>query len=435
MRRSGYCALGILIIFAATAAAEPSDYQRMLETLHITAMRPGADGNNPAAPNAANYDEARAGSLPLPDPLLLSDGRLVTTKAAWWQKRRPEIVALFDREIYGRIPANLPAVQWEHQTAVPHGVSATTEHRIGHVDNRAAPQIPVDIAMDVTLPSNAKGPVPVVIVLSWTGKWANMPVPEGQGPDWREQVLAAGWGYVELIPTTIQPDDPQKLREGIIGLANKGGPRTTEQWGALRAWAWGTSRAIDDLLTDPRIDGKHIAVAGHSRYGKAALVAMAYEPRLAVGFISSSGAGGAKLWRRDFGERLENLSGEGEYHWMAGNFVRYGGPKTVADLPIDAHELIALCAPRPVFIGSGTREAGDGWVDPRGMFLAAVAAGPVYRLLGEKDLGTDQFPPLGTALTEGALGFRQHPFGHTPQPNWATFLSFAKARFSASPPQ
>ncbi len=434
MGRSGYCALGFLIVFATAAAAEPSDYQRMLETLHITAMRPGADGMNPAASNAANYDEARASTLPLPDPLLRANGAPVTTRDAWWQKRRPEIVTSFDDEVYGRMPPNLPAVHWEHQTPVPRGMTATTEHRIGHVGNRAAP-LPVDIAMDLTLPVGAKGPVPVVIVLSWTGKGANAPIPEGQGPDWREQVLAAGWGYAELIPTTIQPDDPHKLREGIIGLANKGAPRSPEQWGALRAWAWGTSRAIDDLLTDPRVDGKHIAIAGHSRYGKAALVAMAYEPRIAVGFISSSGAGGAKLWRRDFGERLENLTGEGEYHWMAGNFLRYGGPKTARDLPIDAHELIALCAPRPVFIGSGTREAGDGWVDPRGMFLAAVAAGPVYRLLGEKDLGTDQFPPLGTALTEGALGFRQHPFGHTPQPNWATFISFAKTRFSAAPPQ
>jgi hypothetical protein len=118
---------------------------------------------------------------------------------------------------------------------------------------------------------------------------------------------------------------------------------------------------------------------------------------------------------------------------MAGIFLRYAGPLTVRDLPVDAHDLIALCAPRPIFIGTGTKEAGDGWTDPRGMFLAAVAAGPVYRLLGEKDLGTAEFPAVGVALTEGALGFRQHPFGHTPQPNWASFLAFAKARLSAPP--
>lgn len=435
MGRFGYGALALLIAIGVyPAQAEISDYEGLQKILHLTALRQGADGMNPNAPNAANYDETRAGKLPLPDPLRLTDGSRVTTHATWWQTRRPEIVEAFDREVYGRVPQNMPAVHWEHRTPLRRGTTATTEHRIGHVDNTAYPERAIDIAMDLTLPVGTHGPVPVVIVLSWTGKWANPPLPEGQGPDWREQVLAAGWGYVELTPTTIQPDDPQKLREGIIGLVNKGAPRTPEQWGALRAWAWGTSQAIDDLLTDDRIDAKRIAVAGHSRYGKAALVAMAYDTRIAIGYISSSGAGGAKLLRRDFGERLENLAGEGEYHWMAGNFLRYAGPMTVRDLPVDAHELIALCAPRPVFIGTGTKEAGDGWVDPRGMFLAAVAAGPVYRLLGEKDLGTAEFPAVGVALAEGAVGFRQHPFGHTPQPNWATFLSFAKAQLKAPPP-
>lgn len=435
MGRSAFGALAFLIAATSAAvAADSSDYREMLDVLHIASVRPGADGMNPNAPNAVNYDESRVGALALPDPLKANDGTPITTKTAWWNKRRPEIVELFDREVYGRVPASLPAIRWEHKPAEARNANSVSEHLIGHVDNSAYPAVAVDIAMDVTLPRNAKGPVPIAIVLSWTGKWANLPVPEGQGPDWRDQLLAAGWGYAELVPTTIQPDDPKKLREGIIGLANKGALRQPDQWGALRAWAWGTSRAIDVLLTDHRIDGKRIAVAGHSRYGKAALVAMAYDPRIAIGYISSSGAGGAKLLRRDFGEKLENLAGEGEHHWMAGNFIRYAGPKTVADLPVDAHELIALCAPRPVFIGTGTKEAGDGWVDPRGMFLAAVAAGPVYRLLGEKDLGTTAFPPVGTALTEGRLGFRQHPFGHTIQPNWATFISFAEAKFRASPP-
>lgn len=408
----------------------------MLKTLKITAVRPGADGFNPAAKNAANYDESRAGSYNLPDPLRLKNGKAVTTPEAWWKRRRPEIVAQFDRLIYGRVPANTPAIYWEKQADDPHGPNATvTENIVGHADNTADPAITVDIAMKLTLPPKAKGPVPVVVLLSWSGKWLTPPIPEGPGPDWHEQVLAAGWGYVELIPTTIQPDDPKKLREGIIGLTSKGQPRKPDQWGALRAWAWGTSRAIDYLVTDPRIDAKHIAVAGHSRYGKAALIAMAYDPRIAIGYISSSGAGGAKLLRRNYGERLENLAAESEAHWMAGNFLRYAaGKKTVADLPVDAHELIALCAPRPVFIGAGTKEAGDGWTDPKGMFLAEVAAGPVYRLLGAKNLGTAEYPPIGSAVTEGALGFRQHSFGHVSKPNWATFLAFAKQQFSAQQP-
>lgn len=432
MKRFSVAVLAVLVMGAAPVS---DDYQALLSRLQITSLRAGADGMNPDAANAANYDESRAGNAPLPDPMIGANGNAVTTADSWRTQRRPEIVAAFDHEIYGRVPAKIPAVRWEATGAeVPmRAVPAITTHYIGHVDNHAYPALAVDIAMAVTLPAKPNGKVPVMMVLSWTGKWANLPVPEGQGPDWRDQLLAAGWGYAEYVPTTVQPDDPKKLREGIIGLVNKGAPRPLDQWGALRAWAWGASRALDLLVSDRRIDATRIGVGGHSRYGKAALVAMAYDPRFAIGYISSSGAGGAKLLRRDYGERLENLAGEGEHHWMAGNFLRYAGPKTVADLPVDAHALIALCAPRPVFIGTGTREAGDGWVDPKGMFLAAVAAGPVYRLLGAGDLGTDQMPPVGTEVTKGALAFRQHPFGHTMQPNWAAFLAFADARLTSRP--
>jgi hypothetical protein len=152
---------------------------------------------------------------------------------------------------------------------------------------------------------------------------------------------------------------------------------------------------------------------------------MAYDPRFSVGFIGSSGAGGAKLLRRQFGEQVENLASSGEYHWFAGNFVRYAGPLTPNDLPVDGHELIALCAPRPVFISCGSPNVEGNWVDSRGQFLAAVAAGPVYRLLGKKDLGTAEMPPLGTGLTDGDLAFRQHEGGHTVGPNWPTLLTFA----------
>jgi hypothetical protein len=432
MKRFSVAVLAVLVMGAAPVS---DDYQALLSQLQITSLRAGADGMNPAAANAANYDESHTGNLPLPDPLTRTNGNAVTTADSWRAHRRPEIVAAFDREIYGRVPQNVPAVQWQATGAeVPvRAVPAITTHYVGHVDNRAYPALSVDIQVAVTLPSKTKGKVPVMVVLSWTGKWANLPIPEGQGADWHDQLLAAGWGYAEYVPTTVQPDDPKKLHEGIIGLVNKGAPRPLDQWGALRAWAWGASRVLDLLVSNPRIDAKRIGVGGHSRYGKAALVAMAYDPRFAIGYISSSGAGGAKLLRRDYGERLENLASEGEHHWMAGNFLRYAGPKTVADLPVDAHELIALSAPRPLFIGTGTREAGDGWVDPKGMFLAAVAAGPVYRLLGAGDLGTETMPPVGTEVTKGALAFRQHPFGHAMQPNWATFIAFAEARLTSRP--
>jgi hypothetical protein len=144
-----------------------------------------------------------------------------------------------------------------------------------------------------------------------------------------------------------------------------------------------------------------------------------------MGFIGSSGAGGAKLHRRNFGEMVENVASSGEYHWMAGNFIKYAGPLTANDLPVDSHELIALCAPRPVFISVGSPQVEGNWIDSRGQFMAAVAAGPVYRLLGKRDLGTTEMPEIETPLISGDLAFRQHSGGHTTGPNWPTFLTFA----------
>ncbi|HTC34321.1 MAG TPA: hypothetical protein VK724_13160 [Bryobacteraceae bacterium] len=162
-----------------------------------------------------------------------------------------------------------------------------------------------------------------------------------------------------------------------------------------------------------------------SRYGKASIVAMAYDPRFAAGFIASSGEGGVRLHRRNYGELLENLAALNEYHWMAGNFLKYAGPLTPNDLPVDSHELVALCAPRPVFVSAGSLQGGDGWVDAKGMFLAEAYAGPVYELLGKKGLGTTEMPPVETGLLSGDLAFRQHNAGHTAGPNWPTFLAFA----------
>ena len=170
-----------------------------------------------------------------------------------------------------------------------------------------------------------------------------------------------------------------------------------------------------------------------SRYGKAALITMAFDPRFAVVLVGSSGEGGAKLHRRNWGEAVENLTGSGEYHWMAGNFLKYAGPLKWDDLPVDSHELVALCAPRPVLISAGATN-GDGWVDAKGMFLAAAGAGPVYRLLGKKDLGTAEFPPIETPLIDGDVAFRQHSGGHTPGPNWPTFLTFADRSIKPPPP-
>jgi hypothetical protein len=412
------------------------DHQRMMDLLHISALRRGRDGN-PKSPLHANYDEAKANPFPnLPDPLTLKDGGKVSSADIWWNRRRPEIVEDFDREIYGRVPGNTPPVKWDviAITAETNGAyPVTTKKIVGHVDNSSDTNIAVNIQLTLATPAAATKPVPVILQLAFDfarsgrPRQTNAPVK----PAWQQQVLARGWGFATLVPVSVQADNGAGLTSGIIGLCQHGQPRQPEDWGALRAWAWGASRALDYLETDKAVDARRIGLEGVSRYGKAALVAMAYEPRFAIGFISSSGEGGAKLHRRDYGEVVENLAASGEYHWMAGNFLKYAGPLNWNDLPVDSHELIALCAPRPVFISAGSTN-GDAWVDPQGSFLAAVAAGPVYTLLGKKDLGTTNFPPIETGLLEGDLAFRQHSAGHTDAPNWPFFLDFAARYFDPS---
>ncbi len=409
------------------------DHQRLIDLLGIKELRPGRDGYHKDLPNSANYDEAKANPFPkLPDPLITNDGKRVTTAKMWWQVRRPQIVELFDREIYGRVPADAPAVHWE-VTATKRGedagVPTVTKSLIGHVDNSAYPLIDVNIKMELTTPANAKESVPVILEYGFIGKPPFPLPPPPPGPTWQEMLLAKGWGYAVLAPYSVQADNGAGLTEGIIGLCNHGQPRKLDDWGALRAWAWGGSRAMDYFASDPAVNAKQVGITGHSRFGKAALVTEAYDPRFAIGYISSSGEGGAKLSRRNWGETIENLTDKSEYHWMAGNFLKYGGPEQWSDLPVDSHELIALCAPRPVFVSAGTLEKGDGWVDARGMFMAEVAAGPVYRLLGAKGLNSTEFPPVLTPDIGGDLAFRQHGEGHTPLPNWPTFIEFASRYF------
>lgn len=414
------------------------DYQNMLGQLGITATRPGPSGN-PNAPNAANTDESKAAPYTtLPDPLVLNNGQKVTTAKMWWNKRRPQIVEYFDREIYGRVPAHTPKVNWEVVSKTDTVIGTTqaiTKHLLGHVDNSAYPKIKVDIQLTVTTPAGAKGPVPVIMEFGFVFPpgFRMPPKPPGTPVEksWLQQLLEKGWGAAVIVPTSYQADNGAGLTQGIIGLVNKGQPRKPDDWGTLRAWAWGASRALDYFETDKDVDAKRVGIEGLSRYGKAALVAMAYEPRFAIGFIGSSGAGGAKILRRVFGEQVENLASSYEYHWFAGNFIKYAGPLTPNDLPVDAHELIALCAPRPVFISAGSPKVEGNWVDAKGMFLGGVYAGPVYRLLGKKDLGTTDMPPMETSLIDGDIAFRQHSGGHTTGPNWPYFIQFASRYLKA----
>src|SRR6187401_2300784 len=303
--------------------------------------------------------------------------------------------------------------------------------------------------MKLVTPANAKGPVPVMIMFGGGTLPVTLggPAPRGRGPapagaraagpapgpppvpadaPATDQLIAAGWGYASLSPTSIQADNGAGLTKGIIGLVNKGQFRKPEDWGSLRAWAWGASRGLDYLETEKTVDAKKVGIEGVSRFGKAALVTMAYDQRFAVVLIGSSGEGGAKLHRRNFGEAVENLTGSGEYHWMAGNFLKYGteestfGRKTAGDIPVDAHQLLALRAPRLTFISYGVPEKGDAkWLDQQGSYMAGVAAGPVFRLLGAKeDLGaTDDYtkekmPAVNVSQLNGQLAWRQHDGGH-----------------------
>jgi len=382
-----------------------------------------------------NYSEAKANPFPrLPDPLRLDDGRRVSTEDMWWMERREEIINAFNREIFGEVPSNIPAIRWSvlrTQDTTIGNVAAVTKGLSGRLENALDTNIRVEIQATLTTPAAATRPVPVLMEFGFVFPpgfhFPGMTKPEG--PTWQEQVLQQGWGYVVYVPTSVQPDHGAGLTEGIIGLVNKGRPRDPGDWGALRAWAWGASRVMDYLETDETVDAAKVGIEGLSRYGKAVLVAMAYDQRFAIALVGSSGKGGATLYRRDYGESMGNICSTAEYHWFAGTFLRYVvRPDT---LPVDSHELIALCAPRPVFISCGSPEIEGRWVDAKGQFDAALAASPVFALLGKKGLGATAMPSVGIPLVGGDLAFRQHKGGHTNGPNWPYFLRFGRRYFAA----
>jgi hypothetical protein len=468
------------------------DHENMMKQLGITELRPGPSGNE-SDPNHANYDESLANPCPqLPDLLTTKNGKKVTTADLWWQQRRPEIVEDMEREVYGRLPKNIPNVKWTVKITDRENIGripVIAKQLVGHVDNSQYPLINVDINMMLVVPTNVKGPVPVLMMFGGRPSFpspaqpsaddleklntafkemmikndpsmkaifdrypAYMPVTKLAGsnlfapapvgdPSPTEQLLAAGWGYVTIDPSSIQADNGAGITRGIIGLVNKGQTRKPDEWGSLRAWAWGAARGLDYLETDPLVDAKKVGIEGVSRYGKAALVTLAFESRFAVGLIGSSGKGGAALHRRVFGEAVESLAG-GEYYWMAGNYMKYGaskasfGSKTGCDLPVDSHDLIALCAPRLTFISYGIPEKGDAkWLDQQGSFMATIAAGSVFKLLGVKDLGvsndyqTEKMPPVNSGLLDGELAWRQHDGGHTDAPNYKYFIPWASKLF------
>jgi hypothetical protein len=472
------------------------DHQNMMDQLGIKALRPGPSGNE-KAPNHANYDESKANPFPdLPDPLRLKDGQKVTTAAMWWNKPRPELVDMFSEYVYGQVPRNVPKVTWT-VTAIDHEVIGMTpvivKDLIGRVDNSSYPAIEVKIHMTLVTPATAKGPVPVLMMFGRAGfpnpnepsadelekinkAWKDVLVEKdpslkdviAQHPAWQPikatpfqfpqmnadgdppntwQLVRAGWGFALFDPASVQADNGAGITRGIIGLVNKGQPRKPADWGALRAWAWGAARGLDYLQTDAAVDAKHVGIEGVSRYGKAALVTMAFDQRFAMVLVGSSGKGGATPLRRNFGEAVESLTG-GEYYWMAGNFMKYGaseavfGSKNPGDIPVDSNELIALCAPRLTFISYGVPEKGDAkWLDHQGSFMATVDASRVFKLLGAKGLEIDEdyhtakMPPVNQGLLNGELAWRQHDGGHTDAPNMKWFIQWADKFIGHTPPQ
>lgn len=397
----------------------------MRERVGLTVPARPAPNQNPNGPNPANFDESQVDPYQLPDPLLLKNGTRVVTADVWWEQRRPELIRDFEGEVYGRVPETVPAVSWRvdsEDTVTVGDFQVRQKMLIGTVDNSAFPGVTVKIHLMLGTPVDVNVPVPLVLKLSSIRR------PQ---TEWKELMLSRRWGYAIIEPWSVQPDEGASIDRGIIGLTGKGKPRKPDDWGALRAWAWGASRAFDYFETDDGVDSHRVAIEGHSRYGKAALVAMALDQRFSLALISSSGVGGAKIMRRRFAEQVENVVVPGNYFWFCGNFLKYASTLTVHDLPVDAHELIALCAPRPVFISSGSLENGDRWADPKGMFLAAVHAESVYTLLGRTGLGTTTFPPEGTAVMDGDLAFRQHHEGHTAAPNWPVWTEWANRYWGA----
>lgn len=501
------CALSSQPAWSQTAALQPgnssypavvnmsSDQARkdMMDQLGIKALRPGPSADA-SAPNHANYDEALANPYPqLPDLLVMKNGKKVSSAELWTNQRRAEVAEDLEREIYGRVPKYVPPVKWTVKITDREFVGRTpviAKQVVGHVDNRSYPLVNIDINMMLVLPTNVKGPVPVLMMfgrpsfpapaqpspenlekintalkelliksnpelkaifdqypaynpLTRSGASPFGAPPAGE-PSPTEQLLAAGWGYLTIDPNSIQADNGAGLSSGIIGLVNRGQPRKPEDWGALRAWAWGAGRALDYLETETAVDSKRVGIEGVSRYGKAALVTMAFDQRFATALIGSSGKGGTTLHRRVFGEAVESLTGFSHY-WMAGNYLKYGaseakfGSKNASDLPADSHSLIALCAPRPTFISYGIPEKGDAhWLDQQGSYMATVAAGRVFKLLGATDIGVsndymkEKMPAYNTSMLDGTLAWRQHDGGHTDAPNMKYFIPWANKFLSFS---
>jgi hypothetical protein len=406
---------GLAILAGASAASQGKDAKGKPVR---TAKKTG---------HVSNYDEAKVKPYTLPDPLKLADGQPVRDAATWFKKRRPEILKLYQTEIFGRVPVNAPRVTWEVASTDAKALDgrAVEKQVVGRMGDKAdGPR------MNLTLyvPAKATGSVPVILTLTFSGG-KGLKFLGDKGNSLRDEILGRGWAYAILGYSDIQPDRPNAFGKGVIGLTLAPGrdKPADDEWGGVSAWAWGVSRAVDYFQTYKAIDPNCIGIQGHSRLGRTVLWAAAQDERIAATFASCSGCTGAALFRRDWGETVDDMAQNFPYQ-LAGNYQKWVGRWN--DMPVDNHMLIALVAPRALFCSGGT---GDQWADPKGQFLALVAAGPVYELVGAKGLGASELPPLDRAVIDGDLGWIYHTGGHTtPLSDWRAFLDFAGRHFQAA---
>lgn len=406
-----------------------------------------ASGQRQNAPPASvagipvNYDESRVGTYTLPDPLALKDGKRVRDAKTWYRKRRPELVRLFEEHQFGRSPgrpAGMSFDVFDKGTPALGGKALRRQVTIYFSPDKAGPK--VDLL--VYLPAGARKPVPLLLNLSFTANsnavddpgvkpgevWGRdrkrIPAPQGSNfgkPD-VAPFLAAGIGVATLYYGDIDPDFPGGIQHGVRALYLKPGQAESapDEWGTIAAWGWGLSRALDYLETDRGVDAKRVALVGASRLGKTVLWAGARDTRFAMVIASCSGEGGAALSRRDFGETVKHLTAPTRYAYQfAANYQKHAG--RADESPVEAHLLLSLIAPRPLLLQTGDA---DPWSDPKGEFLSAVAAGPVYELLGKQGLGTEEMPPAGRPILH-TLGYYMHAGGHGTIPSdWGQFLKF-----------
>ncbi len=429
-------------IALATAPLAAKAQQASSSSSSAAPAKPGSPDVVAGIP--VNYDEARTGAYTLPDVLTAADGSKITSAKAWFAKRRPELVGLFETQQYGRMPgkpADLAFDVYEKDVPAFGGKAKRKQVRIRFARTGG----PV-LNLAVYTPAAATGAVPALLAINFGSNAATVDDPGvTPGMVWSAKdhkripyvpggrtfghidptpLLDAGIGFAAFCYGDVDPDDLNGLPDGVRALYLKSGQATVapDEWGTISAWAWGISRVIDYFETDPAIDAKRVAIHGVSRLGKTVMWAGAHDTRVAATIASCSGEGGAALSRRNYGETIAHLAAPTRYPYQfAGNYAKYAGFPDMA--PMDAHMLVALHAPRPLLLQTGST---DNWSDPKGEFLSAVAAGAVYKLLGKKDLGTDAWPAAKTPLW-GDLNYYMHEGGHGTVPSdWDIYLTFLK---------